>query len=303
MKFWSTVAYTVAGLVGLAAANDSLTVDATKASMTFQYSTSAQDSTNWVAIYEGGKTPTNESTKYLYSAWAWAPSRSGSAYINGNSVPEGNYYAWLLAENGYTVLAGPAKVHASPVYSSTVTYRPDKKALTFDYKTNVPDNSNWIALYVHGTTKPGTENYYGYKYAPGSSGSVTIPADSLLPGDYDVFFLGKNGYTPIAAKLQITYQGDTGPVSFRIDKFTTKNAREGDEFEASIRGLIKPRAETPAFKIIGETNGDWVSVDNEGTLSGISTCSSGTSVVTVQATAKDGSTANLEVSIPCVAQG
>ncbi|QMU76874.1 LamG domain-containing protein [Streptacidiphilus sp. PB12-B1b] len=78
------------------------------ATITFQYATApATASTkNWIGIYPTGVTPgTGESLTYQY-----APTTSGSLTFTttaGSLANPGNYAAWYLLNDAYTVLAGP----------------------------------------------------------------------------------------------------------------------------------------------------------------------------------------------------
>lgn len=294
--------YTVlAGPVSVTVGSSSLTVDKNADPVTFDYTTNAPDSTNWIAIYTGDNSPTNN--MYSYSAWVGAPSSSGSARIDPTAADEGEYRAYLLAKNGYDILAGPTTVHMpSHPLNSTIVNNPNAKPFTITYKTSEPDNTNWIAVYPPNTTVPDNVSYLAYSFAPGSSGTVTIDTTPLAPGDYDVFFLGHNRYKPIADKLTLTYTGDSGPVSFIVHNFTTINARQGDAFSANIAGLINPRAEVPSFKIISQCKGSWATIDATGTIHGTPTAGTGIATLRIQATIKDGTTDTLTVKIPLVAK-
>lgn len=299
---WATV-LVASLLTPLAVAANSLSYNPNKPAISFDYSVNAVDKTNWVALYKGSNSPT--SSKYSYSAWVFAPDARGTAYINAASLDEGDYNAWLLAKNGYDVLDGPVKVHASKqAFVSSISFRPNDTPLTFDYKTQVPDDTNWIAVYPPGTTDPDNESYLAWIYAKGTSGTVTVPSKALMPGDYDAFFLGKNKYKPIAEKLTVTFKGDTGPVKFMVHDLTTKTARQGDAFQVLVAGLINPRTEVPSFTITKQSsNAAWLSVSPDGVLSGTAACSSGNATVVVKATLKDGTNDSINVNIPCIAKG
>lgn len=313
MKPWALLTSALAGLAAAvatpraaadAAGGNSLVYNPNKAAVTFDYTVAAVDSTNWVALYKGSNNP-KDGSKYSYSAWVYAPDANGSAYINAVSLDEGDYNAWLLAKNGYDVLDGPVKVHADKQpFVSSITFRPNDRPLTFDYKTQIPDDTNWIALYPQGTTDPDNASYLAWAYAKGTSGTVTVPAEALMPGDYNAFFLGKNRYKPIADKVTVSFKGDTGPVKFMVHNITTKNARQGDAFEVKLAGLINPRTEVPTFAITSKSAGaKWLTVSADGVLSGTPSCASGSVAVTVSATLKDGTTDSISVTVPIIVKG
>lgn len=305
MKAWSLIVAFAAGITGVVAAAapraaDSVVLNNNKPSFTFDYTVATVDSTNWVALYTGGNNP-SDGSKRSYTTWAYAPDASGSVFIDSASVAEGDYDVYLLAKNGYDILAGPIK--AKQNNASSFAYRPKDKPMTFEYKTNAPDKKNWIAVYPANSTKPVKSGYLAWNYATESSGTVVVSATNITPGPYDAYFLAKDGYTQLADKISFVYQGDTGPVSFITPHFTTQNARQGDPFRANIAGLINPRAEKPSFKIVSQTKARWAKIDADGTITGTPSCATGNATVVVEATIADGTTDRLTVTIPCVAKG
>ncbi|MEU8325568.1 LamG domain-containing protein [Nonomuraea sp. NPDC048881] len=64
-------------------------------------------------------------------------------------------------------------------------------------------DKNWIGLYRVGD-KPGVKESLTYKYAPGASGSITLPTSSLSAGTYAAWYLHNNGYTTLAGALTLT---------------------------------------------------------------------------------------------------
>ena len=79
---------------------------ASGASVTFQYSVPAADlsAKNWIGIYPAGVTPGSQSSL----TWQYAPNTSGSLTFATSALKgAGGYGVWLLANDGYTALAGP----------------------------------------------------------------------------------------------------------------------------------------------------------------------------------------------------
>ncbi|MES2297723.1 MAG: alkaline phosphatase family protein [Pseudomonadota bacterium] len=58
---------------------------------------------NWVAIYAAGQAP--GTTPAL--VWQYAPTSSGIVGLSTSNLAAGNYVAWYLFNDGYTVLGGP----------------------------------------------------------------------------------------------------------------------------------------------------------------------------------------------------
>lgn len=286
-------------------AGDSLSLSASKPALTFDYTVSTVSSTNWVALYSPGNSPTDPNTKRQYGPWVYVKDAAGSAFIDAANVNAGDYNAYLLANDGYTVLAGPVKatVASKPGGSSSFAAVKGEKAITFTYKTGTPDPKNWIALYPANSASPAQSKYLAWAYAPGSSGKIVVDGSKLNPGNYDAYYLYKDGYTQLADKIAVVNEGDTGPVKWIVKEMTLQNARQGDKFSANIAGIINRRVEVPEFKIVSQTKARWVSVDAKGNLSGTPTCAVGNATVVVQATLKDGSSDKITVTIPIVAKG
>lgn len=81
--------------------------------------------------------------------------------------------------------------------------------LTVRYSTSQPNDKNWIGIWpvVDGggpvNQVQGSKPSVKWNYAPGLDGLMTIPTDGVASGDYNVYFLGHDGYTWQAAPLQV----------------------------------------------------------------------------------------------------
>lgn len=75
--------------------------------VTFRYAAATANqvsSTNWIGIYPSGVTPGQQSSL----AWQYAPNASGALTFGTGKLPgPGTYAVYYLADNGYSVLAGP----------------------------------------------------------------------------------------------------------------------------------------------------------------------------------------------------
>ncbi len=67
-------------------------------------------STNWVGIYAAGQTPGQVSS----TSWQYVPSAAGTVSFSTSSLAAGNYAAWYLYDDGYTVLSGPVPFTVAP---------------------------------------------------------------------------------------------------------------------------------------------------------------------------------------------
>jgi endonuclease/exonuclease/phosphatase family metal-dependent hydrolase len=272
--------------------------------VTFGYATNDPAATNWIAVYAPGKSPTNDQKSY--TTYWYAPNASGTIRSADIDLTAGTYNAYLLAKNGYDILAGPVPFTTTGEVNATLEVDESKPPFVFKYTTNVPHQRNWVGIYPEGSVPENDATkfqYAAWSYAGGRSGSVKVSVNGLEPGVYYAYFLAKNGYTSLTPALKLVYKGDTGPVSFIVTDLTTQNARKGTPFEASVGGLINPRLEVPVFTRVaeGSVNDDWLTVSDKGIITGSPTSGkAGNTTVVVQAKIADGSTSTIAVHIPIV---
>lgn len=81
--------------------------------------------------------------------------------------------------------------------------------ITVSYTTTQASSTNWVGIYADPGNGPVNGQSLGgstkWKYAPGSSGQISISASGLAAGNYVAYFLHNDGYTSLA-----------NPVKFRI---------------------------------------------------------------------------------------
>lgn len=197
----------------------------------------------------------------------------------------------------------PAVLAWKACAESTLNFDKNQAPFTFDYTTTTPDKTNWVAVYPKGYDPANPDEqrkYLVWSYAPKDSGNVLVKPNNIQPGDYTAWFLAKNGYTKLAGPVAAFYPGETGPIQFIVSNFTTQNAREEDSFSARVGGLVKARSPPPTFKLVSDSSkSSWVKVGTDGLISGTPAKKDrGTTVATVEVTADNGSTAQLQVTIP-----
>ncbi|MFI9271737.1 endonuclease/exonuclease/phosphatase family protein [Kitasatospora sp. NPDC052896] len=78
--------------------------------LTFQWTTDAPDPKNWIGIYDGTRQPGNGSSLL----WQYTPGTSGSLTLDTSALTGGPYTAYLLAKDGYGVLAQTAPFSFNP---------------------------------------------------------------------------------------------------------------------------------------------------------------------------------------------
>ena len=200
-----------------------------------------------------------------------------------------------------TALAGGLGVFATPMTqraSSSFSVVKSDPLLTFQYSTSDPDSTNWIGLWpasggpVNQVQAPTSSLTWGY--TPNKDGKIRLAVSGFDPGDYKAFFLAKDGYKWLADPITVTIPKNTNPTSFLVDSVTLQNARQGDDFSATISGLLDGTGAT-----FSKTSGPaWVQVSSDGKISGKPGSSDGKATVTVQATSSSGAKPKLQVTIP-----
>ncbi|KGO64984.1 Endonuclease/exonuclease/phosphatase [Penicillium italicum] len=177
----------------------------------------------------------------------------------------------------------------------------DGPFFTFHYKTDRPSENNWIGIYSIYGEGPGKEDSIYWDWMRESEETKRINDAHFNWGAYKAYLLAGSGDTVLAGPIDIFLSGE-GPISFNVERFTTKNAREAEKFEARVSGLLH-HAPDPNTKYSKESSdADWVSVSEDGIISGIPS-GSGSSKITIRATASDRSTATVDVTVPVVASG
>ncbi|MFF7988977.1 endonuclease/exonuclease/phosphatase family protein [Kitasatospora xanthocidica] len=69
--------------------------------LTFHWSTDAPDAKNWVGVYDGSRQPGTGSSLL----WKYTPGAAGDVQLDTSALTGGPYTAYLLAKDGYGVLA------------------------------------------------------------------------------------------------------------------------------------------------------------------------------------------------------
>ncbi|KEY71322.1 hypothetical protein S7711_05913 [Stachybotrys chartarum IBT 7711] len=209
-------------------------------------------------------------------------------------------------------VAGFVGLGASPVWaavasrqsSGSIALIEGEPLFTFEYSTDAPSSTNWVGLYLASGGGPENEEYVSpsllWEYAPENSGTIHLSTENLQPGSYRAFFLANDGYAWLAEPVDVELPGQTGPPSFIVDMFTTHNARQGDEFEATISGLLTfPQTTDVTFHVVGNDTTGWVSLASNGVISGTPGSSAQQTHLTVKAVSRAGDVSEpLQVTIP-----
>lgn len=89
-----------------------LSLDASRPSFTFNYSTAVANDKNWIGIYYAyGGGPDNGEYVQGSLNWDWAPSQQGTVCVPPKKLRSGTYKAYLLGDGGYQLLAEPIVIN------------------------------------------------------------------------------------------------------------------------------------------------------------------------------------------------
>ncbi|GAA3013774.1 hypothetical protein GCM10020229_26300 [Kitasatospora albolonga] len=78
--------------------------------LTFRWTTDAPDAKNWVGVYDGDRLPGTGSSLL----WKYTAAASGEVQLDTSALTDGPYTAYLLAKDGYGVLARSAPFSFRP---------------------------------------------------------------------------------------------------------------------------------------------------------------------------------------------
>lgn len=269
----------------------------------FKYTTSEPNPRNWVGLYyAAGGGPDNGVFNQPSIRWSYAPEAQGSVKFDNDGLGSGEYKAYLLADDQYKSLAAPVQLALgeSAKYPGSISVDYSRTPINIKYTTSQPNAKNWIGLYFAQGGGPVNQvedqPSLTWEWAPASVGEVTLSTKNLSPGEYKVFLLADGGYKwlsePVAAQVR-----NAESFSFIVKDITTKNARQGDKFEASLGNLVsQPGDKDTKFNIVG--GGDWAAINSSGVITGTPSSSAKDTTLSVEAQDKNGVTASISVHIP-----
>lgn len=179
-----------------------------------------------------------------------------------------------------------------------------KPDFTFNYSTSSGGDQNWIGLYYAYGGGPDNgeyiQNSLTWNWAPSSNGTASVSPKKLQPGTYKAYLLADGGYR-VLAKPIIVNLGPASDLKLFADKFTTHNAREGDDFQANIGNIVN-RAGDPNTKFSPVGDASWVKLSSEGIISGTPPTGTNDTIIAVKIE-NSGANVQLGVKIPVRKQG
>ncbi|MFD3583166.1 endonuclease/exonuclease/phosphatase family protein [Streptomyces sp. NPDC058683] len=241
--------------------------------LTFDWATDAPDPKNWIGVYDGDRQPGSGGGSLV---WAYVSGTSGQTTLDTSGLGAGPYTAYLLAKDGYVVLArtAPFTFAGTSTGDSIELTTPNPHEgdkVSFHWTTTAPDPKNWIGVY-DGDRQPGHGSSLAWQYTPAGSGDITLDTSGLDAGQYTAYLLAKDGYDILAETAPFTFA--VRPVIPRphaaVDAVTTAAQTAGTSFSLALGGLwIRPEGNAAGSATFRRTAGDsWLSVTADGTVSG-----------------------------------
>ncbi|OAQ69637.1 exonuclease III [Pochonia chlamydosporia 170] len=269
----------------------------------FDYKTSKSGSKNWIGLYfasAGG--PENGVFDQPSIRWSYAPGAHGSVEFDNDGLGSGQYKAYFLADDKYESLSAPVQFALGDAgkLPGSVSADYSRAPLNIKYTTTQSNDKNWIGLYH--ADGGGPENQVQdqpaltWNWAPKSIGEITLSIKALNPGAYKVFFLANGGYKWVSEPVVVRVR-NSAPFSFIVNSITTKNARQGDRFEASLENLVSQPGDVDT-KFTVTRGGDWATISPSGVISGTPPPGAKDTTLQVEAKNANGAIASVAVRIP-----
>ncbi|MEV4555474.1 endonuclease/exonuclease/phosphatase family protein [Kitasatospora sp. NPDC049285] len=138
--------------------------------LTFHWATDAPDAKNWVGVYDGSRQPGNGASLL----WKYTAAASGDVQLDTSALTGGPYTAYLLAKDGYGILAQSAPFGFKP---RPVPPRPHLAVDALTATVVAPATAFRIrlgGLWMHGTDAPVFRKLAGDSWlSVGADGTVT----------------------------------------------------------------------------------------------------------------------------------
>ncbi|MCP5523024.1 MAG: hypothetical protein H7A46_15925 [Verrucomicrobiales bacterium] len=185
--------------------------------ITVTFSGGPGNATEWIGIYPDGVTPGDVDS----TLWSYGPGpdyTQGIVVFEGGLTEPGEWVAYLLENDGYTILASvPFQVVGPKISVDQDRYAPGQPIhVTF---SGGPGNAaDWLGVYAAGDA-PGDVNATLWAYVPGpdyTQGAVTFDPGITTPGDWVVYLLENDGYTVITSATFTVFDAATEPMVYSL---------------------------------------------------------------------------------------
>lgn len=173
------------------------------------YAQGPGNATDWIGIYPADAVP-GETDSTLWSYVEAANPSQGAVTFTGGLGRSGDWVAYLLENDGYTILAQVAFTVIAPatgprVYSLHSAYTPEEP-IEIGWANGPGNRLDWIGVYPQGIV-PGDVPSTLWLYVDGTQtgstglreGTVTFTGGLVLADDYEVHLLENDGYNVLAS--------------------------------------------------------------------------------------------------------
>ena len=169
------------------------------------WSSAPGNASDIIAIYPAGANPSPTT-----SPAATAPARTPSGSLSIPGLPNGYFYAVLLAGGSFPVSQrlpfSVGSLNASVSMASNSVKQGSDFSVQFSGGPGIP--KDWIGLFNEGGT-PGIDPLLAYLYFEGrTSGSVTFKLPSLPAGKYFVAMFTNDSYTEVSNRFSFSITAD-----------------------------------------------------------------------------------------------
>lgn len=250
------------------------------ASIVATFANGPGNASDWIGVYPQGITPSGSPQSLLWRYTNGTTSASGAlkngvVTFSNPQLAQGQYSAWLLANNGYSVLAGPINFSVTTANTpqlilNRTTYS-SSDTITASFSNGPGNAADWIGIYPRNEIPDGSPASLMWRYTNGTNsaggattnGSIAFGNNGLAPGLYTAWLLTNNGYNPLAS---FNFAISGGAQGWILDQFKTIHAVSGSAYNANIRAWAKTPGSTTSFSKVSGPN--WLNISNSGLISG-----------------------------------
>ncbi|WP_371499950.1 hypothetical protein OG871_26510 [Kitasatospora sp. NBC_00374] len=207
--------------------------------LTFHWTTDAPDAKNWVGVYDGTRQPGTGSSLL----WKYTPGGSGDVQLDTSALTGGPYTAYLLAKDGYGILAQTAPFSFRP---KPVVPRPHAAVDALTATQVAPGAAVSVklgGLWMRSSGAPVFRKIAGDAWlSVAADGTVTGTAPATAPADPSVLTVGVKdaaGNTDTVT-VQIPVRAPAGPLRLKTAAWNLWDAgtHVDDGLEKQLRVIL-----------------------------------------------------------------
>ncbi|MFD0530243.1 endonuclease/exonuclease/phosphatase family protein [Kitasatospora arboriphila] len=190
--------------------------------ITFHWTTGSPDPKNWVGIYDGTRQPGNGSSLL----WKYTPGTSGDVQLDTSALTGGPYTAYLLAKDGYGVLAQTAPFTFRPKPAAPRPHAVVDALTAAQVAPGTAVSVKLASLWTKGTGAAAYRKVSGDSWlsvAADGTVSGTAPAAQAHPAVVTVGIKDPAGATDTVT-VQVPVRDPAGPFTLKTATWNLANA-------------------------------------------------------------------------------